>query len=200
MSGLLACAGVVVAGRPLTVDDADPVDAGQFEFEAGAAYEHDSDCKHWDMPFGLTCGLVPGVEVGVGFGGQFEERTELLAESGDEECVREHSVGDLVAGAKWQFLQSCPLGARHALAASVKFPTSDEGKSLGSGKTDYDLTWIASRSIGKKTAVHVNARYSWIGGPDDDVLHYGLALDCQIMGSVQFQRKRQVGGTKHAYG
>jgi len=186
MSGLLACAGVAVAGRPLAIDDADPVDPGQFEFEAGAAYEHDSDCKHWDFPFGLTYGLFPRVEMGVGFGGQFEERTELLAESGEEECVREHGVGDLVVGAKWQFIPSCPLGARHAFVPSVKFPTSDEDKGLGSGETDCDLTWIASRSIGEKAGVHVNVGYSWIGGPDDDVLHYGLALDCQMMDSVQW--------------
>jgi len=186
LSGVLAWAGVAVAGRPLAIDDADPVDPGQFEFEAGAACAHDPDCRHWAFPFGLTYGAFHGLELGVVFGGQFEERTELLAESGDEECVREHGVGDLVAGAKWQFLQSCPLGARHALAASVKFPTSDEDRDLGSGETDYDLTWIASRSIGEKAGVHVNVGYSWIGGPDDDVLHYGLALDCQMMDSVQW--------------
>ena len=186
LTGLLTMSSSALAGRPLAIDDADPVDPAQFEFEAGAAYEHDSDCTHWDFPFGLTYGLFPRVEMGVGFGGQFEERTELLAESGEEECVREHGVGDLVVGAKWQGIESCPLGARHALAASVKLPTSDENKGLGSGETDYDLTWIASRSMGDKAGVHVNVGYAWIGGPDDDVLHYGLALDYQIMDSVQW--------------
>ena len=186
LSGALACAGVAVAGRPLTIDDADPVDLGEFEFEAGALYEHNAECKHWDIPFGLTYGLFPRVEMGVGFGGQFEERTELLAESGEEECVRDHGVGDLVVGAKWQFIQSCPLGARHALVPSVKFPTSDEEKGLGSGETDYDLTWIASKSIGEKAGVHFNVGYSWIGGPDDDVLHYGLALDYRLTDAVRW--------------
>ena len=80
--GVVSMASIALAGRPLAIDDADPVDPGQFEFEAGAAYEHDSDCKHWDFPFGLTYGLVPSVEVGAGFGGQFEERTEVLEDSG----------------------------------------------------------------------------------------------------------------------
>ncbi len=199
MTGMLIMSGSALAGRPLAIDDADPADAGQFEFEAGTAYEHDSDCKHWDFPFGLTYGLVPSIEVGVGFGGQFEERTELLAESGAEECVREHGIGDLNIGAKWQFIEFCPLGARHAMAASVKFPTSDEDKGLGSGETDYDLTWIASRSIGEKAGVHLNLGYSWIGGTDDDVLHYGVALDYQIVDSVQwvgevFAEKELAGG------
>jgi hypothetical protein len=184
----------------LVIDDADPVDPGQFEFEAGAAYEHDSDCKHWDFPFGLTYGLVRSVEVGIGFGGQFEERTEFHKDSETEQCIREHGIGDLLVGAKWQFIESCPLGARHALAGSVKFPTVDDDKGFGSGQTDYDLTWTGSRSIGEKAGVHLNLGYSWIGGPDGDVLHYGVALDYQIVDSVQwvgevFAEKELVGGT-----
>lgn len=184
--GLVALSGVVWAGRPLAIDDADPVDPGQFEFEAGAAYEHDSDCKHGDFPFGLTYGLVPNVEVGAGFGGQFEERTEALDDPGAEETHSESGIGDLVVGAKWQVVESCPLGARHAVAASVKFPTADDQKELGSGETDYDLTWIASRSIGDKAGVHLNLGYAWIGGPDADVLHYGVALDYRILDAVQW--------------
>lgn len=183
--GVIGAAGTAFAGRPLAVDDADPVDAGQFEFEAGAAYEEDADCKHWDVPFGLTYGLVRSVEVGVGFGGQFEERTERV-DDGGEDSTREHGIGDATLGAKWQFLESCPLGARHAIVPSVKFPTADEDKELGSGKTDYDVTWIASRSIGEKAGLHLNLGYSWIGGPDDDVLHYGVALDYQVLDSVQW--------------
>lgn len=184
--GLAMAAGTALAGRPLAIDDADPVDAGQFEFEAGAGYVHDDDCKHWDFPFGLTYGVLPRVEVGLGFGGQLEERTERIEDSGAEICTREHGIGDLVIGAKWQFLEKCPLGARHALAPSVKFPTADDEKELGSGKTDYDLTWVASRAIGEKSGVHVNVGYSWLGGPDEDVLHYGVALDYQILESVQW--------------
>jgi hypothetical protein len=186
LAGTLTISGSAWAGRPLAMDDADPADPGQFEFEAGAGYEHDSDCKHWDFPFGLAYGWVPGVEVGAGFGGQLEERTEYHAVSAREVCIREHSIGDLVVGAKWQLMESCPLGARHAIAPSVKFPTSDEDTGLGSGETDYDLTWIASRSIGEKTGVHVNLGYSWIGGSDDDVVHYGVALDYQIVEPVQW--------------
>ncbi len=185
VAGVLCVAGSAFAGRPLAIDDADPVEVGQFEFEAGAAYEHDSDCKHWDFPFGLTYGVIRSVEIGVGFGGQFEERTERL-EDGGEECTREHGIGDLALGAKGQFLESCPMGARHAIVPSVKFPTADEDRELGSGKTDYDLTWIASRSIGEKAGLHLNLGYSWIGGPDDDVLHYGMAVDYQLIETVQW--------------
>lgn len=184
LSGAWACAGVVLAGRPLAIDDADPVDPGCIEAEAGAQYEYDDARTCWEFPFGLTFGALPGLEVGAGFGGQFEERTEHLAHRDRGATVHEHGVGDLALGAKWQFLPSCPLGARHALAPSVKLPTADED--LGSGRTDYDLTWIASAAIGEKAGAHVNVGYSWIGGPDDDVLHYGLALDYQGTETLQW--------------
>lgn len=190
MSGVvgvvLLMTGVVMEGRPLSVDDADTVGPNQCEVEAGIGYVHDDDCKHWDFPVGLTYGLVPHVDIGFGFGGQFEERMEL-AENGDgDDCVREHGLGDLVVGAKVQVVSRCPLGARHALAGLVKFPTADDDNGLGSGETDYDLMWMASHSIGEKSGVHLNLGYSWIGGSDDDVLHYGVALDYQIMDTVQW--------------
>jgi hypothetical protein len=178
------------AGRPLAIDDADPVDQGQFEFEMGATCEHDSDCKHWDYPAGLTCGLVSGVEVGVGFGGQFEERTERIEDSDTEVCTREHGIGDLVIGAKWRFLGESAWYPRQALVPSIKFPTADDTKGLGSGKTDYDLTWIASKNMGEKIGLHINVGYSWIGeleGEDvGDMLHYGVAADYQILNAVQW--------------
>lgn len=186
LTGAMAMAGTAWAGRPLAIDDADPVDPGQFEFEAGAAYMDDTDCKHGDLPFGLTYGLFRNVEAGMGLGGQFEERTEVLEETGAECTEREHGMGDLTMASKWQFLDSCPLEVRHALAPSVKFPTADDDKGLGSGETDYDLTWIASRSLGETAGVHLNLGYSWVGGSDDDVLHYGLALDYQATESVQW--------------
>jgi hypothetical protein len=126
------------------------------------------------------------VEVGVGFGGQSEERTEILEETGIEDTCTESGIGDLAIGAKWQMIESCPLGARHALVPSVKLPTADDQKGLGSGETDYDLTWIASRAMSEKAGIHINLGYSWIGGPDKDVLHYGMALDYQILDAIQW--------------
>lgn len=185
LAGALLLAGSAFAGRPLNIDDADPVDTGTFEFEAGALYEHESRCKHWDSPFGLTYGLLPGLEAGLGFGGQLERRTEFHEESGTEHSAHEYGFGDLAMAAKWQLIEACPLGARHALAPSVKLPTADEDRGLGSGEADADLTWIASRSLGEKAGAHLNLGYSWVGGPDDDVLHYGVALDYHLAEAIQ---------------
>ncbi len=183
-AALVLTAGAVFAGRPLAIDDAGPVEKGRFEFELGSTYEHDPACAAWEFPFGLTAGVLPGVEAGIGFGGILEERTE------NKEKDHESGVGDLTAGVKWQFLPEGTWLPRQALAAAVKFPTADDDKGLGSGKTDYDLTWIVSKKIGKKTGLHVNTGYSRIGEPSGeevgDIVHYGLAVDYQLTEAVQW--------------
>ena len=188
--GVWCAAGGAWAGRPLAIDDADPADPGVFEFDAGVGYVRDADFHHWDFPVGLAYGLLTNLEVSLGFGGHFEERLEALDEEGREENVKEDGIGDLVIGAKWQFLGESSWLPRQALAAAVKFPTADEDKGLGSGKTDYDLTWVASKSLSDKLGAHINAGYSWIGQPDgedvNDVVHYGLALDYQITDTLQW--------------
>ena len=163
------------AGRPLSIDDADPVDHGMFEFEAGVAYEDDPGTEHWDFPFGLTYGLIRDVEIGVAFGGQIAETSH-----------REDGIGDLAIGAKWRLMESGPMGARHALVPSVKLPTADEKKGLGSGETDYDLTWVISWAVNDRAGLHCNLGHTWIGGKDNNTVHYGLALDYQLLDPVQW--------------
>ena len=163
------------AGRPLLIDDADPVDRGIFEFEAGVVYEGDPGSEHWDFPFGLTYGLVKDVEIGFAFGGQIAEATH-----------RESGIGDLGIGAKWWFLESSAMRVRHALVPSVKLPTADDEKGLGSGETDYDLTWVVSWAVGDRTGLHCSLGYTWIGGLDKNAVHYGLALDYQLADPVQW--------------
>lgn len=185
-----ACLAAVTAqaGRPLSIDDADPVEVQQFEFEGGAGYYRDSSCRHWDFPFGLAYGVVRDVELGIGFGGQFEKRAEML---GGVRGPHKHESGvsDLNLGAKWRFLDESAWCPRQALAPAVKFPTADENDGLGSGKIDYDLTWIASKALTDRMGMHVNVGYSWISSPKGedvgDVVHYGVALDYQLTDTLQ---------------
>lgn len=190
VAAMVLTASGAFAARPLIIDDADPLDFKKFKAEGGAYYEKDSGCKHWDFPFGAAAGVFPSLELGAGFGGQFEERTEIDETTGGE-CTRSESgIGDLTIVAKWQFLKELTWLPRQAIVPTVKFPTSDKEKGLGSGKTDYDLTWIASKSFGENAGAHINIGYSWIGEPDDenmgDILHYGLALDYRLIDALQW--------------
>jgi len=181
---LVFTAGTGFAARPLAVDDAGVVDVGQFEFEIGAAFVHDSDCDALELPVGLTVGVLPNIAVGIGFGGQFEERSHIAGKD------HESGLGDLVVGAKWAFFSETNGLPAQAFSFSVKFPTADDDKGLGSGKIDYDLTWIASKMLTETVGFHVNAGYTWVGEPDGeevgDIVHYGAAVDVQLNEAVQW--------------
>ena len=183
--GVLCVAATAKAGRPLNVNDTEPVEHGKWQIEAAGAYEHDSECDHFDYPLTLAYGVVRDLDIGIGFGGQFEERTEA-----DGTTCREHGLGDLTVYPRWKFLEQSRFLPSQAASFTVKFPTADHDKGLGSGKTDYDLTWIASEKIGENFQFDANLGYSWIGEPDDedasDIVHYGLAFEYQLFEPVQW--------------
>ena len=163
------------AGRPLTIDDAGPVGRRRFELEAGVSYFDDGPLRHWDFPLALAYGVASQWEVSVASGGQLEERAEL--ESGDRLVT---GISDVILGTKFKFANQKRLVADQAIALSVKLPTSNRRKGLGTGEVDYDLTWIASRRLAELTSLHLNLGYTWLTDPPheslDDVFHYGIAL------------------------
>lgn len=176
---LLVSTGRLLAGRPLTVDDASAISGGQFELEAGVGYIGDGPLQHWDFPLSLTMGTGWGLELGIGTGGQIEEREELA--SGDDLAS---GIRDLVLGAKWNFLAETNTCPALALAFGVKLPTASRELGLGSGEVDYDLTAIASKSFGELFTAHLNVGYSWLGDPPDEefenVLYYGAAVGYRV--------------------
>ena len=185
MSGLSLFATVSMAGRPLNMNDIEPVEAGKWQVETGGAYRHDSGCDHFDYPVTLAYGVVKDFDFGVGFGGQFEERTEPVG----TKCSAD-GLGDLIVYPRWKFLDQSRLLPGQAVSFTVKFPTADHDEELGSGATDYDLTWIASEKIGERFQIDVNVGYSWIGKPQDEdaanLCHYGVALEYQLFEPVQW--------------
>lgn len=172
------------ATLPLVTDEADTQDPGTLQIEAGAGYERDSACDHYDVPVTLTYGVMPRVDVAVGVGEQFESREN---ENGKTERV--HGIDDLNAGMKMMYLEESTCVPRQTIAPSVTFPTADDRKDLGSGRADYDLTWKASKNLGKDTSLHVNAGYTWVGHNADeevgDVVHWGVAVDYRLVDALQ---------------
>jgi hypothetical protein len=182
-------AGLAVGGRPLAVDDADPVAPGMLEVEAGAAYEEGSSYDHWDFPAGVSCGLLAGVELGLGYGGQTGKSVGEEDASGRQSTTRESDCTDLLLATKWQFAGGADGRPRMALMPAVKVPTADPDKGMGSGETDYDLTWVISHAVGGQLGWHANLGYTWIGDAAEedfcDLLHYGLAFDFLLCDALQ---------------
>jgi hypothetical protein len=184
-AGLLGAAGTALATRPLAIDDADPTPVGQCQLTAGVGLEHAGACQDWDYPFGVAYGLVSNLEVSASFGAS---RAEL--DDGTGRNTHKFGVGDLLLGAKWQFLSETDWLPRQTLEPAVKIPTASHGKGLGSGRPDYDLTWVASKKLGDQVQLDVNVGYTLVGHPknepEDDVLHGGVALEYQLSDAWQW--------------
>lgn len=176
--GLVVLAGVAWAGRPLTVDDADPVAPGMVEAEGGVAFEDAGADRAIGVAAGLACGVAPGLEVGVA-SGALRARTDGATETGAD---------DTVVAAKWRYAGADSV-FRQAVVPAVKLATADDGKGLGSGETDADLTWIGSLAVGDAMGIHANVGYTWVGSPDGeaagDVVHGGLATDGMLCECLQ---------------
>ena len=179
LSALACVAPGVWADRPLTIAEAETVPHRQFKFEAGVGYVRNDGLTHFDFPFGLAYGLLPRWELGVGFGGQTEERNE---EFGVEKAVTD--IGDLTLGTKLKVLTADRFWADQAMALTVKFQTASYGKGLGTGRTDFDLMWIVTKPLGEKWNLYLNVGHMWTGDRSEetfaDILHYGVALDYQV--------------------
>lgn len=182
----LCAGGSAYATLPLSIDEADTQDTGMFQLEAGVGYERDAQCHHCDFPLALTYGVMPQWDIAAAFGGQLEQRTRHQHEG---EGRRVSDLADLNLATKWMYLTESTYLPRQTLCPSVTLPTADDSNGLGSGETDYDLTWMASKSFGENMGLHLNIGYSWLGEtPDEDMgslLHYGVAVDYQLLESLQ---------------
>ena len=181
---LLSGPSVSYAGRPLIIDDAYPIEAGQIQIEAGFLYWHAFEHDHYEAPLSLTCGLIQNVEIGAGVGGLIENYME---EGGDTRT--RSGIGDTIMTGKWEVMEESSLLPAVALAPAMKLPTADKDRDLGSGEIDYDATVILSKAITDTTGIHANVGYTWIGEPKDEdafnLFHFGVAGDYQITEPLQ---------------
>jgi len=101
--------------------------------------------------------------------------------------------GDIRLGAKYAFLNDRigdPLGL--AVKASVKLPTADDEKGLGTGKMSFDAHLVASKALGHSADIHGSIGYEWNGDPD--LYEIGNALKLGIGINVPSCRLFQVQG------
>ncbi len=176
------------AARPLEIDDADPLEPNQFKIEAGVLHDRYPAYAEWEWPIGLGYGIVHGLEANLGLGGQFEQLTETITK--EDNSIKKNGLGDLTLNVKWQFLHESSWLPRQAIVPSIKFPTSNRNYWLDGREIDYDIMWIASKTLTEKMGAHLNAGYSFIGKPPGketgNLLHYGVALDYRIIAPLQW--------------
>ena len=175
---------VAMAGRPLTIDDAGVRQKGEFQFSSGVAYASGSEITSWNTPLSLGYGITDSLELDIGCGWLWQYGI-------DDQGHRtwEDGLADLPVGAKWHFADQERLLLDQAVALTVKIPTADDNKGLGSGKMDEDITWIGTRKLGENWSVDVNVGFTLVGVPDgadlSNLVHYGVATEYQLTRTLQ---------------
>jgi hypothetical protein len=169
------------AGRPLVTDDADPVERGRVEVEAGIELETSTQSYTLTAPFAFGFGLTDWLEVAI-------KPSALYVDDQDASPRRVAGVGDLVLEAKAR-LPFTPFDLDLTFMPSLKIPTADEDRGLGTGEVDGGALFVITKAFTETRKLHFNAGYTVTGKAPgarlQDVLFIGLAGETTISGLAE---------------
>jgi hypothetical protein len=147
---VLAFAPAMNAVSPLVTDDADTVDPGRLQLNAGWQLSRTGSVSLYSIPINPVLGLNSRGEVGLTFGYQWR--------GGSSEA---NGITDLTFATKWQLWQAPDEKFKISARFDLKAPTAWEHSGLGTGDADAGIVLIATRSWGS-TSVDWNLGYSAI--------------------------------------
>lgn len=166
-------------GHPLGTEDAQPVEPGKFELEINGERPNSDEGSEIDLGANVTFGVFKNSSIQISVPYVF-----LNPEVGE----KENGLSDIEIFGKYLLLKGNKTLPALAVKASVKLPTGESKKDLGSGKTDYGITAIATKEIGR-VILHGNLGYTFVGkekGEDlDNVLGYSLATEFSMTGKLR---------------
>jgi len=165
------------AGPPLTVDDAEPVAFGEFEYKLGGKFTKNHANKYYEIPIELSVGVTDFLQLDFGWGYLVNNEVNQTTKEG---------IGDISVGGKLQLLSEEGNVSALAIGFSITLPTANEEKGLGSGEVDYDFVLISSKTVTETSNAHLNLGYRRVGDRlESDIVHFGVAMDYLITDSLQ---------------
>jgi hypothetical protein len=172
----------VHAGRPLVTDDAEPVERGRVEVEWGIELETSVNSYSLTAPFSFGFGLTDWLEVAI-------KPSVLYVDDQEASPRRAAGVGDLVLEAKAR-LPFTPFDLALALVPSLKIPTADQERGLGTGKLDGGALFVVTKELAETRKLHFNVGYTTVMGMTpavklQDGLFIGLAGETTIPGLAE---------------
>jgi hypothetical protein len=173
------------AGHPLVTDDAGTLGRGKAQVEIGSQLWY-----HKNVADAVTTDKSEGGEIAASVSVGLHDRVDLVmavpyvwqsVETNDALVSRESGIGDINLDVKWRFFEQEGWGL--ALKPGITFPTGNEDKGLGDGRTSYRLFLIGSRELGP-VALHANLGYlrtSNNEGNHQDLWHASLAAEYEVV-------------------
>ncbi|MFQ5828120.1 MAG: hypothetical protein ACE5JD_03055 [Candidatus Methylomirabilia bacterium] len=144
--------------RPLESDEAETLPPRTVSASVGWEYaEEDNGDVEITIPLDATYGITKHFELGIQI-----PVLSLNPEEDDDAA----GVGDIRLRPEHVFLEESRILPSLAWGAIVKFPTGSESEDLGSGRTDYAVELLASKSVGP-TLGSIHLTHTFVGGDDD---------------------------------
>lgn len=185
------------AAHPLITDDAGTQGKGKFQLEVNGQYDYDKETidgvseKFTGGQAGLTLsyGIIETADLVLNLPyvwGKVEED--------DVSVYDEKGLSDISFEVKWRFYENNGLSL--ALKPGVSFPTGDDEKGLGTGRTGYHIFLIGSKEIAP-WAFHANLGYIGNENRADEernIWHASLATtyeivkDLKLVGNVGIEK------------
>ncbi len=206
MGLLLLVSAPVWAAHPLVTDDAGTQGKGRFQIEINGQQDWNSETVN-DVSTKWTGGQIATT---LSYG--FIEKADLvlavpyqwgnLKEDGVT-SYQEQGLSDVTLELKWRFFEK--NGFSLAVKPGLKFPTGNDEKGLGAGRTGYHAFLIASREAAP-WAFHANI--GWIlnenkADAEKNIWHasmaatYDVIKDLKIVGNIGIERNRDKADNRH---
>jgi hypothetical protein len=174
--------------HPLITDDTGTQGQGKFQVEVTGQYDSDKETIDGvslestgsELATALSYGIVENVDLVLGLPYQSGKGKEDGVTVYDEK-----GISDTSFEVKWRFFEKDGLSL--AFKPGVSFPTGDEEKGLGAGKTGYHAFMIGSLETAP-WAFHANLGY--IGNENEadeekNIWHASLAATCEVVKDLQ---------------
>ncbi len=176
------------AAHPLITDDAGTQGKGKFQLELNGQYDSDKETVDsittkttgGETAATLSYGIVENVDLVLTLPYQW-----VKVEEGGLITSDEDGISDVVLEAKWRFFEKS--GYSLALKPGIIFPTGDDDKGLGTGRTGYHLFLIGSKELGA-WAFHANLGYMRNENKADeekDLWHASLATTWEAVKNLK---------------
>jgi len=141
---LLAVVGfarLAFAVSPLTTDDADTVERGHLQLNAGWHFSRTGSANVHTVPVNPVIGLSSRGELGATFGYEWRDGFGDMAHEDDPS-----GTTDLTLATKWWVGEHSADGLNVSARLDLKIPTASERRGLGTGRADVGSVVIATRT------------------------------------------------------
>jgi hypothetical protein len=161
------------SAHPLITDDTGTQGKGNLQIELNCEFEYDENLWSKGIDTIFSYGLIDKADI------VFTVPYQFITSD-------EKGISDISLELKYRFYEK--EGLSFALKPGISFPTGDETKSLGTGKTAYSIYFIGTKE-NKNSTIHFNLGYlrnENVHDEKENIYHVSVAIEVPINEKFKF--------------